>query len=142
MQLIPIHEMNDCHEPSGPKGGQFCSKGGIDVSVLHFSSEPDLSVIEPRSPDKSIHRSGVKVGWFWEDDPEHSDGGGDYTPHKYRGVLRNVYDLKADPLKLKKHGEAPSLDIIRKHGFNGTIDENGAVQALVSVPVTKVKRPR
>lgn len=25
---IPIHEYNQCHTPSGPDGGQFCSTGG------------------------------------------------------------------------------------------------------------------
>jgi GNAT superfamily N-acetyltransferase len=27
--LVPISESNDCHNPAGPAGGQFCSEGGL-----------------------------------------------------------------------------------------------------------------
>jgi hypothetical protein len=38
MNLIPnsasLREVNPCHNPSGPKGGQFCSKGGGDFETF------------------------------------------------------------------------------------------------------------
>jgi hypothetical protein len=40
--LIPLHEFNACHTPSGPGGGQFCSKSGWDLHEAH--------VIRPGQP--------------------------------------------------------------------------------------------
>jgi hypothetical protein len=35
--LIPLHEFNPCHSPSGADGGQFCSQRGSEADV-HFDT--------------------------------------------------------------------------------------------------------
>jgi len=51
MILVPIHESNDCHNPEGPGGGRFCSKGGAKLTT---KAEAALLARIDKSPTGSV----------------------------------------------------------------------------------------
>jgi hypothetical protein len=57
--LVPLYESNDCHNPAGPGGGQFCSTGGVAEALGKVRV-----VEEPRTPSPDhpeAHQHGDRV---------------------------------------------------------------------------------
>jgi hypothetical protein len=48
MLLVPVHESNDCHNPAGPGGGQFCSREYGSHKTLGRTIDAVLAAAEQR----------------------------------------------------------------------------------------------
>jgi hypothetical protein len=49
--LTPLYEANDCHNPAGPGGGQFCAKTGAKLTT---KAEAALLARIDKSPTGSV----------------------------------------------------------------------------------------
>lgn len=57
--LRPLHESNDCHNPKGPGGGQFCStEGGGNFS---YETGPQSALRALMAPHEKVHTASVIV---------------------------------------------------------------------------------
>lgn len=79
--LVPLHESNDCHNPEGPAGGQFCSKGrdtwfagskvadadGQPLEVYHGSSHHYSGEVDFSRAGESTNAGNVVLGAFFTD---------------------------------------------------------------------------
>lgn len=65
MIICPIHELwesNDCHNPAGAGGGQFCSTGAPDLRPLALRKAPGVGrVHEPVSAERRLELRNARI---------------------------------------------------------------------------------
>ena len=91
---IPIHEANDCHNPAGEGGGQFCSKDGplptlTNVRVIHPRGQIPAGDTRffPGELGDSMWMVIADQGWMELSTP----------PHGYMGPHLLVFNVAINP---------------------------------------------
>jgi len=113
VQLVPIHEFNPCHNPSGPGGGRFCGElqVGVDYEVTDYGPQGEADV--------HLLVDGKRVGTI---QLVHADGLS--SPPEYLYVASASVD---EPYRGKGHGQQlyqAAAAFAKTKGFLGIASEH------------------
>ncbi len=144
MIICPIHESNDCHNPSGAGGGQFCSHSGLDLKYAD-------QVAKVRGKQYAVHvnRDAVKYG-----DPGYSSTAAanpDASYKSYRHVVAAIQraEERRSPRKTAPAGKGrktgfgqPSKpNLGTQKGWEGYLRKSGLVPVKDKVGTTWWTKP-